>query len=646
MSASVSQIRITVDGDALREKTTKLEAMFRNVAVDASDIGLQRVDFCWRDGPSSRLPVERLLQLQRESLGPNLLCSNELEVDLDGVTSRHLRLLADGVFDTASVALDVYREGADAGRLGRRLERLQPLLKRRLAFTAEAPLDLRTVAYAAHSFRFFDGLRIVSRFRPGDDLDGGRLAQAWLEVFEAWLASENATETHPIGDFVGYAISHSRGKTQPRDTPRRATPWLIVKAGGDVCEASDEGAAALGNLLHSGLAQILRGEASRSASQAVSERVIRHCGPCPYFGACPGSFVAGADRVWHARLDESGCPVRPTLDLMVATLAGPELHAAVVAPSADEPVQAFRAADAAGDGSTPAPRATSSWPELFAGGATAVTLFVAPGCEPTADRLELSNGSRPVTAEEIDRFGYEAGARVPREPWRPPSAAENAALATSGRPTDWSRALCVVSLGEPEVTLPELLREADGRPSRRAMRLLRRVCELGEPLSSSGVTRNPADLRTLTIDGGSRRRIGLHVDNWDDLGLVDKHRATNRLSVNVGAGHRYFLYLPMGLGDMAELLVRELGPAGVPAGRYSVIGRRFMALFPHLPVVRCRLAPGEAYVAPTENLVHDGSSEGQTASDEHYTVRGHIRLRRRGDPWAGLRRWGLGALAE
>jgi hypothetical protein len=50
-----------------------------------------------------------------------------------------------------------------------------------------------------------------------------------------------------------------------------------------------------------------------------------------------------------------------------------------------------------------------------------------------------------------------------------------------------------------------------------------------------------------------------------------------------------------------------------------------MEKYPEIPIVRCRLRPGEAYIAPTENLVHDGSSVGQGDIDRQFTIRGHIR---------------------
>src|SRR5688572_7475990 len=44
-------------------------------------------------------------------------------------------------------------------------------------------------------------------------------------------------------------------------------------------------------------------------------------------------------------------------------------------------------------------------------------------------------------------------------------------------------------------------------------------------------------------------------------------------------------------------------------------GAAFMRRFPTCPVVRLRVRPGEAYVAPTENLLHDGSREGRSWLD-------------------------------
>ena len=136
---------------------------------------------------------------------------------------------------------------------------------------------------------------------------------------------------------------------------------------------------------------------------------------------------------------------------------------------------------------------------------------------------------------------------------------------------------------------------------------------------------NPANLKTVTYNQDTRQYNGLHVDNWDQLDLKSRHLATNRICVNIGQNDRYFLFLPFSLTDIARVLSDEMGSDWELPGRPTVIGRQFMEKYPEIPIVRCRLRPGEAYIAPTENLVHDGSSVGQGDIDRQFTIRGHIR---------------------
>ena len=157
------------------------------------------------------------------------------------------------------------------------------------------------------------------------------------------------------------------------------------------------------------------------------------------------------------------------------------------------------------------------------------------------------------------------------------------------------------------------------------LRKLAKICDLGKSVHCIGVNKNRADLKTVTINRAINRLIGLHVDNWDNLELHSLHLSTNRICINVGNSDRYFLFVPISLMDMAGLLAEDIGPHWQAPRRHTDLGRQFLARFPQVPTVRCRLAPGEAYIAPTENLMHDGSSLGQTETDKQYTIRGHIR---------------------
>ena len=50
--------------------------------------------------------------------------------------------------------------------------------------------------------------------------------------------------------------------------------------------------------------------------------------------------------------------------------------------------------------------------------------------------------------------------------------------------------------------------------------------------------------------------------------------------------------------------------------------KAFFDLYPDHAIHRIRLAPGEAYIAPTDNLVHDGYTVGKRGIDVSFNVLG------------------------
>ena len=64
-------------------------------------------------------------------------------------------------------------------------------------------------------------------------------------------------------------------------------------------------------------------------------------------------------------------------------------------------------------------------------------------------------------------------------------------------------------------------------------------------------------------------------------------------------------------------------PQGIPTGA-TALGQAFMQRYPDYPVIKVRVAPGEAYIAPTENMIHDASTVAKRVPDLHLTFLGHI----------------------
>ena len=59
----------------------------------------------------------------------------------------------------------------------------------------------------------------------------------------------------------------------------------------------------------------------------------------------------------------------------------------------------------------------------------------------------------------------------------------------------------------------------------------------------------------------------------------------------------------------------------------TILGRKFLRVFDDYPITRIRVKPGDAYIAPTENIVHDGCTELGSDLD----VSCHINAQRGGD---------------
>jgi hypothetical protein len=120
--------------------------------------------------------------------------------------------------------------------------------------------------------------------------------------------------------------------------------------------------------------------------------------------------------------------------------------------------------------------------------------------------------------------------------------------------------------------------------------------------------RRAPGLATSTRHPESDLFVGLHVDSMFNLPPEQRHRAPNRIAINVGSQTRYLLFLPALLHDVRRAL-------GIECGNASELVSRYMAANVRTPVFRLAIEPGEAYVAPTEQLIHDSTTQLLSAED-------------------------------
>ncbi|MEU3598906.1 hypothetical protein ABZ714_09280 [Streptomyces sp. NPDC006798] len=186
---------------------------------------------------------------------------------------------------------------------------------------------------------------------------------------------------------------------------------------------------------------------------------------------------------------------------------------------------------------------------------------------------------------------YEEGAVVPSGPWQPLTEAD--ALSLAARP------------GTRATTLVEIVRPP--APSDKGLE------DLAKPLGDDdahylGQTHSGPGTATTTENYRDGRLIGLHLDNWDKLIYGKKPGGRRRLALNLGPGTRYLI---VGTLD-AQAVCRAVYPEDYMY-RYPATDdyRKHVGAGQTIQVHRIRLAPGEGYIAPTEYLLHDGSTEGQ-----------------------------------
>jgi hypothetical protein len=272
------------------------------------------------------------------------------------------------------------------------------------------------------------------------------------------------------------------------------------------------------------------------------------------------------------------------------------------------------------------------WKEILASvPAQFIPLVCCEGCVED-DRVYLSHGTICLQQPESDKAEYNPRAFLPRGPWRKPTEWESQRLWQSSGIAD----VAFVGVARIPHELLAALRVVVSETDKDALRQLepRRIREFigpfvdylrdqfaykSEPINH-GIHVHRPGLETVTIDLANRKFLGLHLDSWDRYPLEARARSLNRICVNIGVEPRHFLFVNLPLMNIARLLEQESPDS--PDRAFDSVGPAFMSRFPGYPIVRVRIAPGEAYIAPTDNLIHDASTFDSLEPSVSLTLRG------------------------
>jgi hypothetical protein len=149
-------------------------------------------------------------------------------------------------------------------------------------------------------------------------------------------------------------------------------------------------------------------------------------------------------------------------------------------------------------------------------------------------------------------------------------------------------------------------------------------CVRPDGIVCQGTWVNPGGSRLVThnMDLDPPRRIGLHVDNWDDLPLGERARGRRRLCVNLGRSPRYLVFLEM---PVSMLVAAGRFPLEVPEDLSpAILVRVHLGKNLQQPAARVRINPGEAYIMNADDVIHDGASDVGDVPDVALHFLGHF----------------------
>lgn len=251
-----------------------------------------------------------------------------------------------------------------------------------------------------------------------------------------------------------------------------------------------------------------------------------------------------------------------------------------------------------------------------------------------SDRVSHSCGT--ARAYDLpDCLGYYSSASVvPRGPWRPAELSDYSVVQDTHLPSNRTVAIFAIpadvrtrmqELGIQKITNADTCNAFNSSDNRDALArlVLDGLRGLAVPPDASiadyknlGIRVGEPELPTVTWDYDLRIQVGLHIDDWDRLRIAEREVAKTRLCVNLGEERRYLLVVDL----TARRLLESLGLKG--DGKGTDIAREFLLKYPTYPVTRLEMWPGEAYLAPTDNIIHDGSTLGASTVDRCLSILG------------------------
>jgi hypothetical protein len=247
------------------------------------------------------------------------------------------------------------------------------------------------------------------------------------------------------------------------------------------------------------------------------------------------------------------------------------------------------------------------------------------------DRLRKSSGS--VEVREINGLLCHEGSFVPREPWMILNE------------DDYEKIICNKKHNFNDINLIKLpkylIKELEGlkikncinnrdidyiqnspkwlETTDKILNFLRKFNLDNQEIITHRLYFGQSNLMNNTFNEEEGVFIGMHLDSWEGDNINMRHASRNRICINLGNESRFLLFYNISILSMAQMIEQ---PTNMKSLDINSIYKKFASKFKDVPIYRLEIFPYEAYIAPTEFIIHDGSSLYSKFPDINLTFRG------------------------
>ena len=109
----------------------------------------------------------------------------------------------------------------------------------------------------------------------------------------------------------------------------------------------------------------------------------------------------------------------------------------------------------------------------------------------------------------------------------------------------------------------------------------------------------------------------MHIDSWDKQPIEERQYSRNRICINLGKEDRYLYFINLPIFSIYKSLPIKLT-------NINKVVNLFLSENQNYPVIKVKIKPMNGYIAPTENIIHDGSTFNTNNKDITLTIRGYF----------------------